>query len=162
MALLEALGFNLGTFLSQLINFAILYFILKKFALDKIFSAMEKRRVAIDAGLKDAQIAKLALDQARAQQEEIVNESYKEAKNILANARAQGKQQRDRIVAKAKEQAKQIVDIGRRQNQVDREKMLLEVKEELVDIIAVGIKQVAGRKISSREISTSYLTSLKA
>lgn len=161
--LLATLGLDTTVFLSQLLNFAILYFLLKKFALDKLLKAINQRQEMIASGVRNAQDAKLVLKQVKIQQEEIISDARAKARELLAEARKAGKEQGEKLIATAEQKAEQILIDARAQIQTEKQKMLLEVKGELAEIIATGIQKITDENIDQNEISRQYLrTNLKA
>ena len=157
MELINALGLNWLTLVSQLINFAILYWLLKKFALDKIIKLMEQRQQDIDTGLKNAQLAEQALNQARGQQEEIILAARHEAKQIIAEGKKLGAAQEQQIIAQAKAQAQSIITTGHQQVELDKNKMLLEVQEQLAQIVSLGVQKVIEETVTPEQINQKYL-----
>ncbi|HEY4665890.1 MAG TPA: F0F1 ATP synthase subunit B [Anaerolineales bacterium] len=89
---MEALGINLGYLIVQILNFAIIFVVLRVWVFRPIVSLLEKRRQTIAQGLEDARIAA----EARANAE-------KEAEKLLAEAQAQANQ----LVRQATERAEQ-------------------------------------------------------
>jgi F-type H+-transporting ATPase subunit b len=163
MGLLNSLGFSWQTFISQLINFALLYFILKKFALDKIIKALDGRQRQIDEGVKNAGLADVALQQAKKQQDEIIATARKQAREVIIEARSLAQEQEKKIITEAKNQARKIVSAGEKQVQVEHDKMLLEVKDELAEIITIGVERLVETSVNPQEVTTKYLHSgLKA
>lgn len=161
--LLATLGLDTTILLSQLLNFLILYILLKKFALDKLLKAINQRQEMIANGVRNAQDAKLVLKQVKIQQEEIINDARAKARELLAEARKAGKEQGEKLVAIAEKKANQVLVDAREQIQTEKQKMLLEVKGELADIIATGMQKIADENIDQNEISRQYLrTNFKA
>ena len=89
---MEALGINLGYLIVQILNFGIIFVVLRVWVFRPIVSLLEKRRQTITQGLEDARIAA----EARANAE-------KEAEKLLAEAQAQANQ----LVRQATERAEQ-------------------------------------------------------
>ena len=156
-SLLNSLGLDYTIFFSQLVNFIILYVLLKKFALEKLLRSINKRQEMIADGVRNAQNAKLVLVQVKTQQEEIISDARAKAREILAQARQDAKLQTEKITAAAGVKADQLLADAHEQIQTEKQKMLLEVKNELADIIAIGVAKVADKKIDSSEISRHYL-----
>lgn len=156
-SLLNSLGLDFTIFFSQLVNFIILYVLLKKFALEKLLRSINKRQEMIADGVRNAQNAKLVLVQVKTQQEEIISDARAKAREILAQARQDAKLQTEKITAAAGVKADQLLADAHEQIQTEKQKMLLEVKNELADIIAIGVAKVADKKIDSSEISRHYL-----
>ncbi len=156
-SLLNSLGLDYTIFFSQLVNFIILYVLLKKFALEKLLRSINKRQEMIADGVRNAQNAKLVLVQVKTQQEEIISDARAKAREILAQARQDAKLQTEKITAAAGVKAEQLLADAHEQIQTEKQKMLLEVKNELADIIAIGVAKVADKKVDSSEISRHYL-----
>jgi F-type H+-transporting ATPase subunit b len=89
---MEALGINLGYLIVQILNFAIIFVVLRVWVFKPIVNLLEKRRQTIAQGLEDARIAA----EARANAE-------KEAEKVIAEAQAQA----NKIVREATERAEQ-------------------------------------------------------
>jgi F-type H+-transporting ATPase subunit b len=64
---LEALGINSGYLLVQILNFIILFLVLKRWVYDPLLNVLTKRRQTIAEGLENARIA--AEQRANAEQE---------------------------------------------------------------------------------------------
>ena len=156
-SLLNSLGLDYTIFFSQLVNFIILYVLLKKFALEKLLRSINKRQEMIADGVRNAQNAKLVLVQIKTQQEEIISDARAKAREILAQSRQDAKLQTEKITAAAGVKAEQLLADAHEQIQTEKQKMLLEVKNELADIITIRVAKVANKKVDSSEISRHYL-----
>ena len=113
MQLISALGLDWKVFLAQLVNFTILYLLIKKFALGKIIALMDKRQQVISEGLENAQKAEKTLAQATEKEAAVIAKARTEAKEIIGEARGQAKVVGDKVIADAKEQANKIVKNAR-------------------------------------------------
>ncbi|MDO5561813.1 MAG: F0F1 ATP synthase subunit B [bacterium] len=157
MELLNALGLDLKVFVAQFVNFAILYFILAKFAIPKVTAMVKARQDEIDAGLKNAEAAQLALEQAQEKEAAVVAQANSQARQIINEAKQKGKQAETKIVAQAKEQAQTILTNGEKQAQTEKAKLMQSAKEELAEIISIGMRNLADEKIDPTKIKDSYL-----
>lgn len=83
------------------VAFALLYFILAKYAWPVIIKSMEDRADLIDKGVAYAQEAKSKLDNARAEADKLVAEAQKQQADILRDAA----KMKTQIIEEAKEQA---------------------------------------------------------
>ncbi|MBQ6436190.1 F0F1 ATP synthase subunit B [bacterium] len=159
MELIKNLGISWPTLISQLINFAILYFLLKKFALTGLLEAITDRQKEIESGLTKAKQADDSLAKAKQQEDEILGAARVKAQEIIAQARETGRQQEESLVQGAKQQAASIVAAGESQVNAQKAKMMLEVKAELAGIIADGVRSVVGHSVSAAEVKRDYLDS---
>jgi len=135
---LDKLGINLGYLLVQILNFAILFVVLRVWVLKPIISLLERRREKIARGLEDARIAAEARENAEKDAEKVVTEARVKANEILQEAN-----DRAALVEKQlREQAEQ--DIHK-----DREAQLKEVELERTRILGDLRKQIAALSISA-------------
>lgn len=94
---MEALGINLGYLLVQILNFAIIFVVLRVWVYKPILGLLERRRERIVQGLEDARVAA----EARANAE-------KEAQAILGRAQADANQKVRESAERAEQVAREI------------------------------------------------------
>src|SRR5213594_4548990 len=112
----ETFGWNWHLFLSQVISFCIVAFLLRRFAYKPILAVLEERRRKIEEGQLNAEKIRKELAEAEKRYQEIVAKANADAQRMIDEARessahvAERKQQEaitaaEQIVAKAKEAA---------------------------------------------------------
>src|SRR5438445_13107662 len=112
----DTFGWNPWLFLSQVISFAIVAFLLRRFAYKPILAVLEDRRRRIEEGLINADKIKKELTEAEKRYQEIVAKANAAAQKMIDEARessahlAERKQQEaiaaaEQIIAKARESA---------------------------------------------------------
>src|SRR5438270_12124931 len=112
----DTFGWNWELFLSQVISFAIVAFLLRRFAYKPILAVLEDRRRRIEEGLINADKIKKELAEAEKRYQEIVGKANAAAQKMIDEARessahlAERKQQEaiaaaEQIIAKAREAA---------------------------------------------------------
>jgi F-type H+-transporting ATPase subunit b len=94
---LEALGINLGYLFVQILNFAIIFVVLRVWVYKPILGLLERRRERIAQGLEDARVAA----EARANAE-------KEAQALLGRAQADANQKVRESAERAEQVAREI------------------------------------------------------
>lgn len=94
---MEKLGINLGYLLVQVLNFAILFVVLRAWVYRPIVNVLEQRRQKIAQGLEDARVAA----EARANAE-------KEAQAVLANAQRESEQKLRETTERAEQLGKEL------------------------------------------------------
>lgn len=110
---IAALGIDPLAILAQAATFLVLFFIIKKFALDKIVATLEDRRKTIDSGVRlgremEAEKERLSeeisqeLHKARIEADKIVATSREEAASILHDAQEASQRKTDALLADAR------------------------------------------------------------
>lgn len=132
--ILNLFGLEGKLFIAQIINFAILLFILKKFLYEPIAKMMEERKTKIKQGLDDAENAKKALIEADNQKILILKEAKVDADKILENTKKSSESLKQKSSEDAKKQAIEIVDNAKKQAQAEFDKASKQVGSMSVDL----------------------------
>jgi F-type H+-transporting ATPase subunit b len=148
---LGKLGFDWQVALANLINFLIIYLLLKNVVFKKLANSINDRRAKIKEGLDNAERAKTALFQANAEKERIINDGLLESKNILMNA----EENKEAIVASAKIEAEKesakIKEATLKEIEALKENQTLEIKKKSIDLIVSGVENVLQEKMDSKK-----------
>lgn len=151
MELIKAFGIDYRVLIAQLVNFAILFFVLYKFGYKPIFTFLEERRKKIEDGVKMAEDAKKKLSEALEDKHAIVIEAKKEAADILAKADELAQKKNEEVIEKIK---KEVALISAREKDVilaEREKILQDVKDEVAGLIESALEKITKEKISAEK-----------
>ncbi|HXB40554.1 MAG TPA: F0F1 ATP synthase subunit B [Bacteroidia bacterium] len=121
----------IGLIFWMLVTFAIIFFILKKFAWKPILNMIKEREQGIEKALKSADDALETMRELKAGNEKILHDARNERDNmlkeardtkeaIIAEAKTKAKQEADRLVAQAREtiNAEKMAAIAELKNQV--------------------------------------------
>src|SRR3989344_8262437 len=91
MEVLAKLGIDWKLLLAQAVNFAVLFWVLRRFAYQPMLDFLEKRTVRIERGLKDAEAATAKLSELEVKEKAVLGEARTEAKAIIAAAEESAK-----------------------------------------------------------------------
>jgi F-type H+-transporting ATPase subunit b len=147
--LLGALGIDGRLFVTQLIAFLVLLFILKKWVFPPIIRSIDKRQESIDLTVREAAEARAALEKAESKAGDILAEARKEAEAVLARTQEEAQRAISESEAKAKERAEQIVADARTQLDSDVKKARAILKKDAVQLVAVATEQIVAEKIDT-------------
>ncbi|MBU2025540.1 MAG: F0F1 ATP synthase subunit B [Patescibacteria group bacterium] len=148
MELIRALGLDLKILIAQLINFAVLLFVLHRFAYKPILGMLEKRRKRIEQSLNEAvEITKK------------MEHTDREIKNLLAKARKQADEMINQARKQADNQKKEIMDQADKLSLELKEKTAQEIKKEKDTIIEQAKNQIAQLTVElAKKIIPAQLT----
>jgi F-type H+-transporting ATPase subunit b len=121
--------------LIQLINFAILAFVLYRFAIKPALGQMEERNRLIEKGLADAQAATQRLAEAQKASDAKLNAAADEASKILAEARTVAKAAVEAAKAAATAAQTEVIAKAKAAIEADRVKMMNEVRGEVSRLV---------------------------
>jgi F-type H+-transporting ATPase subunit b len=141
---------NPGTIFWMLIIFAIVLFVLRKFAWIPILNALSEREESIATALNSAEAARKEVEGLKADNDKIIVEARKEKDIILKEAR----EIKDKIVAEAKEKAnlegQKSIEQARQQIEAEKTAAISEIKKQVAEL-SVSIAE----KVIKKELSNS-------
>jgi len=148
--LLGGFGVNLIAFLSQLVSFGIVFFILWRWGLPAILSTMEKRQAVIREGVENAEKAKRDLEEATRHADELMLEARRQAQDTIAQAAKAAEGEANRIREGAHAQAEQISkqQVARIQQEAARARADL-------NRLVVNLSINAASKVISKSVDSS-------
>ena len=151
---------DFGTIFWMVISFAVVLFILRKFAWRPILNALKTREYSISDALNAAEIARQQVAELKAGNEVILIEARKEKNLIIQEAH----DMKEKILAEAREQARmemsKSVAAARSQIELEKNAMLNEMKKQLADLSVVIAEQVIRRELESRTRQEQLIDSL--
>lgn len=116
MEILKNFGFDPVMLVAQIINFLIIFYLLKRFLYKPVFEMLKKREDNIAKGIKQTEEARIILEK-----------TIEQEKKILTKASDEGK----KLIEEAKNQAKQIAIEIEESTKLQTEKMILEAKQQI-------------------------------
>ncbi len=149
MELLSKLGINWKLLAAQLINFAILFYVLRRFAYQPIVKMLNERSQKIEKGLRDADESRKKLAEIMEKEKEVLKEARAEARVIVAKAEEQAKKSREEIAAEARRQAENILENAKKKIAEEKNKMMAEAKEEIAELVVSAAEKIIGEKLDA-------------
>lgn len=112
---MEALGIEPVYLFAQVVNFAIIFFLLRKFLYKPVITMLDKRKKEIEEGLDLAKKMETEEQRLKEKEAKLVSEAKKEAKAIVDEAKKQLEAQKKEILGKTHEQAAEILAKAKKQ-----------------------------------------------
>lgn len=128
MQIVQQFGIQPVLLVAQIVNFIILFVLLKKFAYKPILDMLDKRKKTIEDGLKNAEEARIAYEKAIIQEKKILSKANLDAQKIILDAKVQ---------------AQDFIKSSREQTKIDVEKMLNDARRQIAQDTKIMEKQLA-------------------
>jgi F-type H+-transporting ATPase subunit b len=138
-------GLDVPHFVAQVISFAILAFLLHRFAYKPVLQALAERRERIADGLANADKIKAELAKTEAARQEILQKADAQANQLIAEARAAAARVQETEIQKAIAAAEQIVAKAREAAVLDHARMMAELKQEIGRLVVETTAKVSGK-----------------
>ena len=148
--LLGGLGINLLAFLSQLISFGIVFFILWRWGFPAILRTLDKRQQVIREGVENAERARRDLQEAGERAEQVLLEARRQANETINQATKAAEREANRIHEEAQERARQV-----EQQQVARIRQEAAQAREELSRLVVNLSINAAGKVISKSVDTN-------
>ena len=156
-----ALGVDAKSILFQIINFAIVLFVLYKIAYKPIIKVIEERRHTVENSLQTAkeieqakqeftEHQKLIINDARSKAESIIQEGQTQAKAIINDAETQARERVTQMIKEAEARIEQSANDARGQ-----------IRHEIVELVALATEQVLGEKLDKQKDESLIVNSIK-
>ena len=147
----DTFGWNPWLFLSQVISFAIVAFLLRRFAYKPILAVLEDRRRRIEEGLINADKIKKELTEAEKRYQEIVAKANAAAQKMIDEARESSAHLAERKQQEAIAAAEQIIAKARESAALEHERTMESMKRELGRLVVETTAKVTGKVLTSED-----------
>jgi F-type H+-transporting ATPase subunit b len=145
------LGLNLKLFIAQLINFAIVLFVLWKWVFTPITKALSSRTEKIEASLKTAESIAQERQQFSEWQKQQMTAVRQEAGSVLVEAKNQAEALRNSMLIETREQQEQILAKTKTQLEAERTQTMESAKAELANLVIAASEKILGEKLDSHK-----------
>ena len=147
----EQFGFQTQLFVSQVISFAIVCFLLQRFAYKPILKVLEERRQKIADGLANAEKIKSELASAQAKAQEILTQAGAQGNRMIEEARASAAKVLEVESQKAIATANDIIAKARQASEAELVRMKAELRKEVGRLVVATSAKVTGNILTAEQ-----------
>lgn len=139
---------DFGVLALTILNFALLVFLLTKFAWKPIIGALEKREEQVRTDKETAAQARVDAEKLKAELDEKLAHISEEAAKKMAQAVKIGETQKEQLLAQAKSQAESLISQAREQITAEKDKALHEVQSQIAQLSVLAASRVIEQNIT--------------
>src|SRR5881397_4262723 len=147
----DTFGWNWKLFLSQVISFCIVAFLLRRFAYKPILAVLEDRRRKIEEGQLNAEKIRKELAEAEKRYQEIVAKANADAQRMIDEARESSSHLAERKQQEAIAAAEQIVAKAKEAAALEHERQMQNLKRELGRLVVDTTAKVTGKVLTPED-----------
>jgi len=148
---IQVLGIQWPKLLAQLLNFAIVMFVLWRWAYKPVFAMLEARRQKIAESVTNADQIKAELAKTEAARHDILTQAGDQANRLIEEARTAAARVREQETQKAIAAAEQIMIKAREAAAQDHDRMLRELKREVGRLVVQTTTTVTGKILTPED-----------
>lgn len=161
---MENLGINLGFIIVQIINFAIIFIVLRAWVYSPMTNMLEKRRQIVAQGLEDARVASEARTNAEQEAQRVINEAQVKANDILREA-----DERADVIKKEVITAGEL-EVSRKHDQAlievdqERNRMLSEMRSDVINLAIAAANKLIQYTLTEerqRELLNEFFSGIR-
>ncbi|WP_239615794.1 F0F1 ATP synthase subunit B [Cohnella mopanensis] len=149
-----------SNFFIQLVSFAILFWLLSRFAFKPLFGVMEKRRQLVQEQMDNAQTNRADAERLIEEQKQALQQARKEAHDIIEQARTTGSRQADEIVQAARNESNRIKDEAVREIEAEKNKAVAALKAQVSGLSVLIASKIIEKQVdeqSQKQLVDQYL-----
>lgn len=133
--IIETFHLDVKLIIAQLVNFIIVFVFLYLLAAKPLTKLMHERAEKIEKGLKNAEEFDQKLEDLRAERKDVIASAKKEAKEIVAEAKALAQQEKDESLEKTRAQIEQLISKAKTEVADLKEQTVKEIKTEALELV---------------------------
>jgi len=145
--LIKTFHIEINLLIAQFVNFAIVLFVLWKFAYKPVLSHLNERTKKIERGVRDAEEAKKKLEETSEKEKVILSEAKIEAQEIIKRAEAVAVKDAELIIISAKEQSEKISEDAKKSIEREKGRIITEAKNEIAELVITASEKLIREKI---------------
>lgn len=137
-----SLGINLPLLVVFIINFILLFVLLRIFLYKPVLKMLDERAKRTKEGMELAEATKKEYEQARVEVQKQIEKGRQEAQTIIAQTMQVGERLKEESRQEATKQAQVIVDRTRAELEAERDKIVGDLRREFVNISISAAEKV--------------------
>ena len=147
----DTFGWNWKLFLSQVISFCIVAYLLQRFAYKPILAVLEERRRKIEEGQLNAEKIKKELAEAEKRYQEIVTKANTDGQRMIDEARESAAHLSERKQQEAVGAAEQIIAKAREAAALEHDRTMESLKRELGRLVVETTAKVTEKVLTPED-----------
>jgi F-type H+-transporting ATPase subunit b len=156
---LKPLGIDPALLIAYLINFVILFFLLRLFLYRPVLNMLAERRQKIQESLEQANKARQQAEVERTEFQRELEQARKTSQEATARVVQETEKMREAILAEAREEAEQIREQARQQIEVERQQAMADLQRQVADLAVELARKVIGQTVTVNEQAQRQLIS---
>lgn len=164
MEILKTFGFDPVMLGAQIVNFLIIFYLLKRFLYKPVLEMLKKREDAIAKGLEQAEQSRITLEKTLEQEKKILTKASEESKKIMEEAKLQAIEISKEIEENAKKLTEKMLTEARQQIEQDAKETEKKLSEKVsilaADMLTKSLQGLFGQK-EQKQIADKALKEIK-
>ena len=149
----QEFGINLPGILAQAVSFAVVAYILWRFAFKPVLATLDERQKKIQSGLNYAEEMKAKLEASQQASAAQIKEAQIKGQQIVAEAQKAAKEFSEKQQKEAVERANGVITKAQAAIELEKNKMLAEARTEIARLVVATTQRVLAQELSEADRS---------
>ncbi len=136
------------TFVANLVNFALLLYLLKRFLFKPALAYLDRRRELIASRMESARQSEEHAEQLATQREQELSVAREQAHRTLEDARTRAEETVNEAKGTARQEGERIIAEAQRQIEQEQEQMKEDLRRSYAEIAVLGASRVLDREVN--------------
>jgi F-type H+-transporting ATPase subunit b len=151
MEIISTLGIDAKLILAQVVNFLILFFVLKKLVYKPVVTLLEKRRTMVEQSVLNSQKIEDRLVALEVEKKKILAEASNNAMAVLEQAKKEAAEEHQKSLALAKKEISVLADRYRSQLKAEKDQMFNELKADVATLIVGSCEKILRKEFGKED-----------
>jgi F-type H+-transporting ATPase subunit b len=148
---LEALGINLGYLIVQILNFIVIFVVLRAWVYKPLVKMLKNRRTTIAQGLEDANEAQKARANAEEDAQKIISEAQAKAADLTRESTSRAEEAAKRIRNEAQGELDGLREALKADMEEERQRLLRDVRTQVATLSIAAAQKLIGESLLKDE-----------
>ena len=141
---------DFGLVFWTMLNFALLVFVLGKFAWRPVIKSLEERENRLKAEREAAEAARFAAEKIRSELDSRLKQITAEAKTALAHAVSAGEKEKKAIIETAHAQSAALIAEAKKELGAEKNRLLSELRQNVSDLSLLAAERLVKKQMDKR------------
>jgi len=164
LTILGKIGFEWRMGLFNLINFLIVFWLLKKYAFGPVMKVVNERQAQAKDAVDNYTKSRTELQMAERKAQDIIDQSKVEANKLVEKSYEDAKAAGEQMKEKAKKEIEMLITQAKRNIDIDKKEMKESLRRETVELVVLAVEKILGSKLNDGaddKLIKDILSSLK-
>jgi len=151
MEIISTLGIDPKLILAQVINFLILFFVLKKLVYKPVVGLLEKRRAMVEQSVHNSQKIEERLVALEDERKKILAEASNNAMAVMEQSKKEAAEEHQKAMVAAKKEISALAERYRAQLKDEKDQMFEDLKADVANLIVASCEKILRKEFDKTD-----------
>ncbi|PIR75971.1 MAG: ATP synthase F0 subunit B [Candidatus Magasanikbacteria bacterium CG10_big_fil_rev_8_21_14_0_10_42_10] len=151
LGILGKIGFDWRMGLFNLINFLVVFWLLKRFAFGPVMKMVDERQQKAKDAIDNFTQAKTELQMAERKAQDLIDASKVEANKNIEQSHQKAKEAGEQMKEKAKKEIELLIVQAKRNIDIDKKEMKESLRKDTVELIVLAVEKIMTERLDEKK-----------